>query len=137
MRWGSAAAEENGQVLVELPLEVPGQHRSQPPRWRGGCGGQRGAELLEVKTDETERGLRIEDGQQEISASFRRYRRQKQLTPLPSVVQLTKWRPLELATQLGGRGVDRRSQGARRHDVDRARESVLGHHLPAGVQAHR
>src|SRR5918999_1399894 len=101
MRWGSAAAEEDGQVLVELPLEVPGQHRPQPPGRRGGRGGQRGAELLEVKTDETERGLRIEHGEEQISPPFRLCRSQEELPPLASVVQLAKRGALELTSQLG------------------------------------
>src|SRR3712207_8890419 len=48
------------------------------PIWRRGGGGQRGAELLEVKTDETERSLRVEDGQEQVSPSFRRCRSQEE-----------------------------------------------------------
>src|SRR5690242_16303287 len=127
------ASEENGEVAVQLVLEVLLDDGTCGLRRRRG-GAQPRAQLLEVQTNEPQRAVTIEDGKHDERASRRRGRRDEDLPLLPRVIHLAEWLPLHLATEMIGRCVNRRRERTRTHDVHGARESMLPEYLPVRMQ---
>src|SRR5688572_3128694 len=128
----SRPPKQYSEILVQFALEVFVQHWLGRSDGRGGGVREIRLELVEIHADEAERAFFVEHREKNVGAVRGFCFGEKDLPILSGVMQARERLPIELATELRRRDVDRRRERARGHDVHGAREAVLRHDLATG-----